>query len=186
MDTIPRHVAVALLTLIYTPSKRLIDQVGEHPAVLYVINEDPASITKPEIVDLQPYIDDRDVMKAVIEAHQDFDGGVVATVTVTEAWMVAFNKNSEEGEALRRGELDMLPSESPDRSEVVMFLLETADSKYAAHAEMIRDGDTVTLGPLQVMGGGVTGTDIDVELEQAEDLIHERNRSTQERGSRSP
>jgi hypothetical protein len=151
----PRKIAVALLNTYYHICEQFLNTFGKQPPLLFLIKTDPESLLHPRIIDLEPYLGDSEILNIIIEAYQDFDNPesqVVASIFVTEAWMLEIAVDSEEGKKITNNGVLPVPSDSPDKREVLMFMLKTRDAEYAADAEIDRSGERAKLKPLRVIG----------------------------------
>lgn len=128
----------------FVTSKHIMEKYGSHPPVLFLLGDDGVT----EMVDLSDYIEDKDMMALMIRSYQAQEG-INGSVLLTEAWVVQHDKNSPEGKYIaEHGYPEMTPSESPDRKEVLFYMIETKFGNFAAQAPIMREGNEVTVGEL--------------------------------------
>jgi hypothetical protein len=142
--------------------KELAATSGVRPRLLLVHDTDD-DVTQPEIINFDNYIDDPDVMTAMLKAYK-MQPTVSISVFMSEAWGLSINADSEQGKRLKSGE-EPFPkdiSQHPDREEIVSYLVESRTGVLAASAAIIRNGDDASFGPLEfddnVVGGSIVGT----------------------------
>jgi len=129
---------------------------GSQPPILFVLKGDKLP-TERQVVDLQDYIEDKELLASMIQAYQNQDG-VIGTIFMSEAWVIKVDTKSEEGKRLIRGEAPRIqPSESSEREEVLFYMAETLGGNLAAQAPIIRRGKKATLGKLEFSPGGEDG-----------------------------
>jgi hypothetical protein len=150
-----RKLLVDLVTHLYEVAKPQVEEKGNYPAVLFVLDK---SSPMPKIIDMTPYADEEDhnLMGTMIKAYQQAPG-VLATVLLTEAW--ALPLDPEIGRKIASGEIhdDDLPrpSESPDRQEALFMLVQTPQGDMTAQAFFDRTGGKLKVGPLAISPPGV-------------------------------
>jgi hypothetical protein len=131
-----------MLERIHKESSEFTERTGGHPPVLILIREDEL-----EAIDFRKFIEDKQLMASMIKAYQNQDH-INGTILLTEAWVLAIDAEPD-------GSLPptdhLIPSESPDRKEVLFYMVETRLGNVAAQANMIRDGDKLTIGPLELL-----------------------------------
>lgn len=133
----------ANLERIHAKVKEHTESTGGQSPILLLIRG-----TQLDPVDMQPYIDDKEIMAALIKAYQNQDD-VDGTILITEAW-VSTVAAAPDGGMPPEAEM-ILPSEDPDRKEVLFYLAETRQGNLAAQALMTREGDALSVGPLQII-----------------------------------
>jgi len=135
-----------ILNDLYEHSKKIIEKTGGHPPILFLLR----NTGKIESIDFSTYIEDKDLMAVMLKAYQDQDD-LDGSILLTEAWMVAVDIKSEEGKRILGGKDPAItPSASPDKEEVLFFLVETKAGTVAADAPIIRKGKHTSLGPLRI------------------------------------
>lgn len=131
---------------IHDKAKKIVEQTGGHPPILFLLRDSDA-----EAIDFSTYIEDKDLMAVMIKAYQDQDD-VDGSILLTEAWVLKIDTNSEEGKRLEKSlEPQIMPSESPDREEVLFYMVETRGGDIAAQAPITREGKKTIVGDLQVI-----------------------------------
>ena len=147
MRLVSREEIVENLETLHKTSKMIVELSGGHPPTFMLVRG-----PKIEAIDFTPYIEDKDLMEVMLKSYKAQDD-IDVTILLTEAWALELDAKSELGKQIMAGEAEApIPTDSPDRKEILFYLVETRSGKtYTAQADIIRNGDQTVLGPLQMM-----------------------------------
>lgn len=135
-----------MLQPIYKTAVTAIENDEQIPAMLYAL---PLDGSEPKFYELQRMMDtDKNVADEFVRGIQSAPG-MMATIMVSEAWMLSL-KEQEVKDAIKRGE-ELRPSKHPAREEHVIFVVETLVGGLFASARISRDPSR--LGALEIRKG---------------------------------